>query len=339
MTSQRIRACITAAALLTTLAGLAPASLWADAPPQPTTQTMPTLALAQRPANVPPNYVITPFGYFDPSCVKQIGSQETLLVNGYLQHQNGNIQPMPVCHAPRYTAQGERIEANIVPLPTTDKRITGSAAAINGWVEDSEIIYSGAQIGKVSAHWTVPSPPSIQATPPQQVIYFFPGLMDHVKRLSIVQPVLGWNAFGDAGWTLSSWNCCDNGGAAYYSAPLSVSPGDLIEGTINCPDAHCTTLNVVSTNTRTRAHTALKAIGNQQNFDWVFGGVLEVYGVSQCGHYPADRAITFSSIAVTDVNHQRLTPTWTQTQWPQAQGTPSCNYAVSTTPATTYLYY
>ena len=49
-----------------------------------------TMAYAQapagpnRPAGVPDGYVITPFGYFHPSCVRQLTEGETLLADGII---------------------------------------------------------------------------------------------------------------------------------------------------------------------------------------------------------------------------------------------------------------
>ena len=38
-----------------------------------------------RPASVPSGYVITPFGYFHPSCVRQVNEGETLLGDGRIR--------------------------------------------------------------------------------------------------------------------------------------------------------------------------------------------------------------------------------------------------------------
>src|ERR1035441_2122355 len=42
-----------------------------------------------RPATVPEGYVITPFGYFHPSCVQSLAKGERLLADGRVQHADG----------------------------------------------------------------------------------------------------------------------------------------------------------------------------------------------------------------------------------------------------------
>ena len=65
-----------------------------------------------RPSVVPADYVITPFGYFHPSCVRGLGDGETLLSDGRVQHANGAVDASaPVCAYPRYTSRGELVVA------------------------------------------------------------------------------------------------------------------------------------------------------------------------------------------------------------------------------------
>src|ERR1700691_188381 len=70
-----------------------------------------TMAYAQapagpnRPAGVPDGYVITPVGYFHPSCVRQLTAGETLLADGrVIQHADGTLENVPACNYARYTA-------------------------------------------------------------------------------------------------------------------------------------------------------------------------------------------------------------------------------------------
>src|ERR1700730_2616711 len=63
-----------------------------------------------RPASVPQGYVITPFGYFHPSCVNHLAQRDKLLPEQrVIQHPNGTTQPMPVCAYPHYRADGEAV--------------------------------------------------------------------------------------------------------------------------------------------------------------------------------------------------------------------------------------
>lgn len=74
--------------------------------PQSTSTKMP-LAGPDRPANVPDGYVITPFGYFHPSCVQSLARGERLMADGRLQHANGNVEEKAaVCNYPHFTRSG-----------------------------------------------------------------------------------------------------------------------------------------------------------------------------------------------------------------------------------------
>src|ERR1700729_3814536 len=66
------------------------------------------LAGPNRPATVPEGYAITPFGYFHPSCVREVASGDTVLADGRVQHADGTADAKaPVCGYARYTAKGE----------------------------------------------------------------------------------------------------------------------------------------------------------------------------------------------------------------------------------------
>ena len=66
---------------------------------------------SNRPANVPSDYVITPFGYFHPSCVRQTQEGETLLADGRIRFADGSEETAaPACGFPRYTPKGELVE-------------------------------------------------------------------------------------------------------------------------------------------------------------------------------------------------------------------------------------
>jgi len=80
-----------------------------------------------RPAGVPEEYVITPFGYFHPSCVLQIAKGETLLADGrVLQHADGTLEDLPACEYPHYVASGEIAGAGVTKV---------ESPTIDGWVE------------------------------------------------------------------------------------------------------------------------------------------------------------------------------------------------------------
>ena len=59
-----------------------------------------------RPAGVPADYVITPFGYFHPSCVLQLDKRESLNKLGVLQRADGSQIQVGPCKYPHFTPTG-----------------------------------------------------------------------------------------------------------------------------------------------------------------------------------------------------------------------------------------
>src|SRR5215469_5147528 len=85
---------------------------------------------SNRPLGVPDNYVVTPFGYFHPSCVRHVAEGEVVLADGRIQHADGSVDTIaPVCDYPHFSPTG---------APPT----WGNAASeiqgpvTNGWVEN-----------------------------------------------------------------------------------------------------------------------------------------------------------------------------------------------------------
>jgi len=304
------------------------------------TKATPTVVSAIRQINIPKDYVVTPFGYFHPSCVQALSDHANLLADGSVKNADGSIQASSACKFSRYAANGESIQANSQSLTIKSKMTAAaSAASVNGWVQESQLRINGSFSG-MNASWLVPAAPSYHSG---QIIYFFPGLEDYSNVQSILQPVLGWNAFNDSGWTIASWNCCVNG-VVNYSSPQRVTTGDQIYGSIqhNCAKGTkiCTSWNITTTDQTNSATTTLSKTSNYgQTFDWAFGGVLEVYGVYYCQNYPAGGVIDFTDIALYDVNKTKIGDTallrWTNTILHQG----SCNYGVSSTPTVTTMTY
>ena len=231
-----------------------------------------------RPANVPAEYVVTPFGYMHPSCVVHVRKGERVGQN-VLHHADGTVENVPVCQYPRYKAKGEVVEptALVAPPPPTISW---------DWVEDVTDFYS-SNLGKQSSTWVVPSAPTSHDG---QVDYFFPGIGN------IMQPVLGWGADYPTGWGIASWVCCS---PAAESAAIQVSPGDLISGTTtqtcSSGSSSCNSWIVSMTDVTTGQTTTLGAEPTQGDQNEAVGGVLEVYNIAQCSDYPPDGQIVFDS--------------------------------------------
>src|SRR5580658_7403011 len=93
----RTRAFVTFTGILAALSLSAGIMVQAQAPAGP-----------NRPPQVPEEYIVTPFGYFHPSCVVHLAKDENLLQGGrVIQKADGTVYPGPVCQYPHYTARGE----------------------------------------------------------------------------------------------------------------------------------------------------------------------------------------------------------------------------------------
>lgn len=80
------------------------------------TASTPVYAKSKRPASVPDNYVVTPFGYFHPACVRQLAQGETLEQDGYaIRHVGGSLETISPCDYPQYTPNGDLV---VVPKAT-----------------------------------------------------------------------------------------------------------------------------------------------------------------------------------------------------------------------------
>ena len=159
-----------------------------------------TSAGPKRPAAVPANYVITPFGYFDPSCVSHLAKGDVLRQDEKLiQRANGNSESIHVCAYPHYRADGEKVIG--------DERAVREPNISHAWVEYASIT-TGAAFGQIYSEWDVPPAPTNNDG---QTVYLFNGLEDINDVVTIIQPVLGWNSDYASAWGIASWNCCENG--------------------------------------------------------------------------------------------------------------------------------
>ena len=177
-----------------------------------------TVAGPHRPATVPEGYLITPFGYFHPSCVVHLNQWDELRPGQRdIRHSDGTTVAMHTCDYPHFKGDGIKVVG-----------MSGAFAEPNishSWIV-SESVISSTAYGFLSAEWPVPpTPPSNDG----QTLYYFNGLEDSKDVVTIIQPVLGWNGNGLSGWSIASWNCCESG-TTYEGTPVAVSTGDTILG-------------------------------------------------------------------------------------------------------------
>jgi len=287
------------------------------------------LAGPNRPAAVPQGYVITPFGYFHPSCVRAVASGDTVLADGRVQPTDGAVDAeAPVCGYPQYTAAGEIV--SVGPMPPS---ITHS------WIESGNAVNTTSQFGELTANWIVPPAPT---TDDGQTVFLFPGMEDYALDETIIQPVLGWNAgFFGTNWSIASWNCCPSG-TTLYSTPVKVNPNDIIFGTIisNSAGTTASTWNITTEDTTTGKSTTLRKTPSEgQTFTWAQGGALEVYEIVQCSDYPPNKSTAFYNLELRDDNFNiYYDPGWVLFNY-WGGLTPVCNYGGTMAKTTVTLHY
>ena len=280
--------------------------------------------IGKRPAVVPGEFVITPFGYFHPSCVLQLAEGNTLLADGRVQRPNGTTEAARRCDHPHYTSDGTAVSADV-------KVGHVSPAVISGWLESVSATTTGS-FSKLTSTWIVPPEP---ITDNGQLLYFFPGFEDIGDVISILQPVMQWGvgfAGGGPYWTAASWNCCISGNT-WHSRLIDLNVGDTIVGTISStcgPGPSCPTWNVVTKNRTTGERTTLaRSQVNGQVWDWVFGAVAEPYGVVACTDFPDNSGLTFT-VHVYDENGDLTIPDWHGDRW-IGNPNPQCDFGTAFT--------
>ena len=281
-----------------------------------------TPAGSKRPASVPSDYVITPFGYFHSSCVKELAKGDVVRREyNAIQHADGSFDDTHVCSYPRFDAKGQKagLDAESVKEPTIS----------HAWVEYSGVTTTSSY-GALIAEWTVPPAPSANNG---QTVYLFPGMEDYKDVVTIIQPVLGWNSDFASAWGIASWNCCVTG-TVYESAPVRVNAGDTILGelvdTCAAGTLSCASWDVFTEDITSGKYTELVNTSSQgQTFNWAFAGALEVYNVSQCADYPPNGSISFHNLTLyTDAFVPISNPGWSITN--SSSGlTPQCSYGGS----------
>lgn len=283
-----------------------------------------SVAGPHRPAAVPQGYVITPFGYFHPSCVVQLAEGDDLrTAEKTIRHTDGTTSPMHVCEFPHFRADGEKVVG--------DERNIKDPDITHAWVEWASVTNT-TSYGRLYAEFAVPPMPTSKDG---QTLYYFPGLEDINDVVTILQPVLGWNAYYTNAWGIASWNCCESG-TTYVSTPQPSNPGDNILGYIfdTCASGTltCGTWDVVTWDLQNGKFTQLLNTSNfGQTFNWAFGGVMEVYNIIQCTDYPSNgnywgsHEISFDEIGLYDDNFTAVLPNWSIGV--TSGLTPACSYS------------
>ncbi|HKF04729.1 MAG TPA: hypothetical protein VKB49_20565 [Candidatus Sulfotelmatobacter sp.] len=287
---------------------------------------------AKRPAAVPADFVITPFGYFHPSCVSHLAKGDVLLQDeAVIQHANGTSENIEECAYPHFESDGTKVVGDV--KPAGDEKSQPPYIG-HSWVEYASI-HDSANYGQIYSEWDVPPTPK---SDDGQILYFFNGLEQYSGDVTIIQPVLGWNADFSSAWGIAAWNCCKKG-TVQEATPARVNPGDHLEGYVfnNCSagTTKCGSWDIVIVDQENGNFSQLIKTSNfGQTFNWAFGAVLEVYYISKCADYPAAEesgysgGLSFYNESVLNDNFVSITPAWTVSNVSGGL-TPQCNYGGS----------
>jgi|CZKY01.1.fsa_nt_gi hypothetical protein len=287
------------------------------------------LAGPKRPATVPADFVVTPFGYFHPSCVNHLAKGDVLLQDeGAVQRADGTYENIQECAYPHFEADGTKVVGDVRPVGDGDSEPPYIG---HSWIEYASI-HTSANYGAVYSEWDVPDAPSANDG---QVVYLFNGLEQHSGDVTIIQPVLGWNADYGSAWGIASWNCCKKG-TVWEATPAPVNVGDHLFGSMynNCSagTTKCSSWTIYTGDLENGNASVLVTSNLGQTFNWAFGGVLEVYYITQCSDYPAPtnylQGIGFYNQTVLNDEFVSITPAWTVTNVSGGL-TPQCNYGGS----------
>jgi len=272
-----------------------------------------------RPASVPADYLITPFGYFHSSCLKHLAQgDEVRRDEKVLRHSNGMTENIQACAFPHYKSDGTKIVG--------DERGVKDPSIGHAWVEYASTTIS-TSYAYLYAYWNVPPAPT---TNDGQTIYLFPGMEDYSDVVTIIQPVLGWNSDYANAWGIASWNCCVSG-TVFEAPPAHVKPWDVIDGymfsTCASGTLSCGTWDIVTWDRTSGNYSELLNTSSfGQTFNWAFAGALEVYNVVQCGDYPSSGYSSFYDLGLYNYKWTKIAnPAWKVTNL-SAGLTPQCNY-------------
>jgi len=157
--------------------------------------------------------------------------------------------------------------------------------AYTGWANNS-----GQPISSFSTSWIVPPEPRIKAS---QTIFLFNGIQNSTM---IYQPVLQWGSSAAGGgqfWSVASWYADGQNGQSFFSTLVRVNVNDTLIGVMTLVAQNGTAFDY-SCEFQGVANTTL-AVQAVDELTWA-NETLEVYGVTDCGHYPGTSRTSFTGI-------------------------------------------
>ncbi|MGD9658060.1 MAG: hypothetical protein AB7U61_10565 [Methylocystis sp.] len=259
-------------------------------------------------------YVNTPFGMVPKECYRQHPAGTTLqeIPNGVrANHADGTTQDY--ISTEKCIAFGKAFKA----FKGSSERSAATPAPIaHGWFNYASWT-SPQGVGKFTAAYKLPRLP---ANPGPQYVYYFIGAQ---SEAGILQPVIGYNQIGGAGWTLSSWYCCPKGTVNQGNVVSGMGPEDVIQASIVQTSQSPSTYSITGV---WRGNAAgLNVVVGSEVFNWP-NVTLEAYGVYSCDQLMTG-PFTFSKLAMTGVDGNPMKPDWALS--PPPKGFTACDGKLS----------
>jgi hypothetical protein len=273
--------------------GLSGATASAD-DAQPDRRSTRLLSPMHKPAGIPADYVLTHNGFFHPSCVVTLQSDEVtgddLVIRGLDGSEHARFAP---CAYPRYGRAGQLVQDPHLPP------VHATPVLYDGYIV--YYAYDGSlPVGPtLTTDWTVPlAPTNVNG----QDIAFFNDILTTAGSGDILQPVLDFNGEVRNHWAMESEHCCLSGNDM-QTTPVNVNVGDKIRGIVvgsNCAaNGVCQNWSVTTTDLTTGGTTTLNTTAPMGVPNGVSPASLETYGVTSCDMFPASGELAFTGNQLT----------------------------------------
>ena len=292
------------------------------------------------PTTVPSDYVLTPSGWFHPSCIVPIDEDEEYdLLASKVNRRDGTGRGVAPCGHLPYDKKGKMFDPSArasheAPAQNPQDAVAEASKQTPppliswDWLADIHNDVSVGGVSSIEATWSVPA----KAPSPGAIIYLFPGVQNGI----ILQPVLGSDSRPD-GWTIQSWACCDAGNNNLISSSWATArTGDSIFGTAtgsscNAATGVCSTWTINTVNMTTGGSSSGTLTNNTRAYGTgagqVVAGALETYWVDRCAQLPVP-AVSFLNVVVKDINAKAISPAnlhWVNNDWATWPGhVPEC---------------
>ncbi len=274
----------------------------ADAPPGSAERhPQPGAGAIPAPAGVPAAYVFTHHGWFHPSCVVRVQSDEIvgadLVVRG--KSDGATHYAFAPCAYTCFDVHGRALGMGSA-APPVHAPPPAATATYDGYIVSYEYDGGIRPGSTLVTEEIVPLPPTTVAN---QDIAFFNDILTTAGGRDILQPVLDFNGETRGKWSIESEHCCLSGNDM-QTTPVVVAPGDSIRGTVTgvgCgTDGVCSAWSVTTADVTTGRSTTLNTTAPGGVPNGVSPASLETYGVTSCDMFPAGGETTFTGNTLTD---------------------------------------